>query len=126
MTRHSQSRHFYHDDHSYFWSAKANDFASGSNLLAPSAPDLCKSWNARFLIGGGFDGGTEIHFYAPDNPGDPDIGVDATPEVGSPPWGSTAGTGYLDDIAAFEYRIGDEIPHVQWAAHNLVEGDDED
>ncbi|WP_193176744.1 DUF930 domain-containing protein [Oricola nitratireducens] len=32
----------------------------------------------------------------------------------------------LDDIAAFEFRIGDQIPHVQWAAHNLVEGNDED
>ncbi len=26
-TRHSQSRHFYHDNNSYFWSAKADDFA---------------------------------------------------------------------------------------------------
>lgn len=39
--------------------------------------------------------------YAPDNPGDPDIGSDSTPEVGSPPWGSSAGAGYLDDIARF-------------------------
>jgi len=39
--------------------------------------------------------------YAPDLAGDPDIGADATPEVGSPPWGSSAGSGYLDDIAAF-------------------------
>lgn len=37
--------------------------------------------------------------YAPDAVGDPDIGTDATPEVGSPPWGSTRGAGYLDDIA---------------------------
>ncbi|HIK84702.1 MAG TPA: hypothetical protein EYG08_06275 [Myxococcales bacterium] len=39
--------------------------------------------------------------YAPDNPGDPDIGSDSTPEVGDPPWGSSAGSGYLDDIALF-------------------------
>ena len=39
--------------------------------------------------------------YAPDAVGDPDIGTDATPEVGSPPWGSSAGSGYLDDIARF-------------------------
>jgi len=39
--------------------------------------------------------------YAADTAGDPDIGVDATPEVGNPPWGSSAGAGYLDDIAAF-------------------------
>ena len=38
--------------------------------------------------------------YAPDLPTDPDIAWgDATPEVGSPPWGSSAGAGYLDDIA---------------------------
>ncbi|MCR9094746.1 MAG: PilC/PilY family type IV pilus protein [bacterium] len=37
--------------------------------------------------------------YAPDAVGDPDIGTDSTPEVGSPPWGSSAGSGYLDDIA---------------------------
>ncbi len=37
--------------------------------------------------------------YAPDALGDPDIGTDATPEVGSPPWGSTRGAGYLDDVA---------------------------
>ncbi len=37
--------------------------------------------------------------YAPDAVGDPDIGSDSTPEVGSPPWGSSAGSGYLDDIA---------------------------
>jgi len=39
--------------------------------------------------------------YAPDSVGDPDIGTDSTPEVGSPPWGSSAGSGYLDDIARF-------------------------
>ncbi len=39
--------------------------------------------------------------YAPDNPGDPDIGNDATPEVGSPPWSFSSGSGYLDDIALF-------------------------
>lgn len=39
--------------------------------------------------------------YAPDNVGDPDIGTDSTPEVGNPPWGSSAGAGYLDDIARF-------------------------
>ncbi len=39
--------------------------------------------------------------YAPDNVGDPDIGTDGTPEVGNPPWGSSAGSGYLDDIALF-------------------------
>lgn len=37
--------------------------------------------------------------YAPDTAGDPDIGTDSSPEVGSPPWGSSAGAGYLDDIA---------------------------
>ena len=37
--------------------------------------------------------------YAPDAVGDADIGTDSTPEVGSPPWGSSAGAGYLDDIA---------------------------
>jgi type IV pilus assembly protein PilY1 len=39
--------------------------------------------------------------YAPDAVGDPDIGTDASPEVGSPPWGSSAGSGWLDDIALF-------------------------
>lgn len=39
--------------------------------------------------------------YAPDAVGDPDIGTDATPEEGSPPWPSASGTGYLDDIALF-------------------------
>jgi len=39
--------------------------------------------------------------YAPDAVGDADIGTDGTPEVGSPPWGSTEGAGYLDDIAHF-------------------------
>jgi len=37
--------------------------------------------------------------YAVDMAGDPDIGVDATPEVGSPPWVSSDSAGYLDDIA---------------------------
>ncbi len=39
--------------------------------------------------------------YAPDATGDLDIGTDATPEVGSPPWGDATGTGWLDDIALF-------------------------
>ena len=39
--------------------------------------------------------------YAPDAVGDPDIGTDSTPEEGSPPWPSSSGTGYLDDIALF-------------------------
>ena len=39
--------------------------------------------------------------YAPDAVGDPDIGTDATPEVGDPPWETTDGAGYLDDIAYF-------------------------
>lgn len=39
--------------------------------------------------------------YAPDSPGDPDIGTDATPEEGSPPWTTGSGAGYLDDIALF-------------------------
>ena len=39
--------------------------------------------------------------YAPDAPGDPDIGVDATPEVGVPPWSFSSGAGYLDDIALY-------------------------
>lgn len=39
--------------------------------------------------------------YAPDAVGDPDIGVDATPEVGIPPWSFSSGTGYLDDIALY-------------------------
>ncbi|MCP4908678.1 MAG: hypothetical protein GY910_27195 [bacterium] len=37
--------------------------------------------------------------YAVDAVGDLDIGTDSSPEVGSPPWGSSAGAGYLDDIA---------------------------
>lgn len=39
--------------------------------------------------------------YAPDTVGDPDIGTDSSPEVGNPPWGSSAGAGWLDDIAFF-------------------------
>ena len=39
--------------------------------------------------------------YAPDAVGDPDIGVDATPEVGVPPWSFSSGAGYLDDIALY-------------------------
>lgn len=42
--------------------------------------------------------------YAPDAVGDPDIGSDATPEVGDPPWTASTGAGYLDDIARFMQR----------------------
>ncbi len=39
--------------------------------------------------------------YGPDAVGDPDIGTDSTPEEGSPPWGSSGGTGWLDDLALY-------------------------
>ncbi|MFO0689731.1 MAG: PilC/PilY family type IV pilus protein [Myxococcota bacterium] len=39
--------------------------------------------------------------YAPDAVGALDIGTDATPEVGTPPWGDATGAGWLDDIAKF-------------------------
>lgn len=39
--------------------------------------------------------------FAPDAVGDDDIGTDATPEVGSPPWGDPSGAGWMDDIAKF-------------------------
>ncbi|MBY0401587.1 hypothetical protein K2X89_14930 [Myxococcota bacterium] len=39
--------------------------------------------------------------YAPDAVGDLDIGTDATPEVGIPPWGDATGAGWLDDVAKF-------------------------
>ncbi len=45
--------------------------------------------------------GNLVGDYAPDAVGDADIGTDGTPEVGIPPWGSTEGAGYLDDIALF-------------------------
>lgn len=54
----------------YFRLDRNNDFASGSTLLTTSAPDLCSSWQMRFFNGGTFDGGTDISFYAPGNPGD--------------------------------------------------------
>ncbi|HEY8156880.1 MAG TPA: PilC/PilY family type IV pilus protein [Myxococcota bacterium] len=37
--------------------------------------------------------------YAPDAPGDLDIGTDGTPEEGNPPFMAAEATGYLDDIA---------------------------
>lgn len=52
-----------------------NDFASGSNLLTDAFPDLCTSWSVRFFQGGDFDGGTEIQFYVPGNPGDGSVVV---------------------------------------------------
>lgn len=42
-----------------------------------------------------------IDDYAPDAVGDLDIGTDSSPEEGSPPWGSSSGSGWLDDIALF-------------------------
>ncbi len=42
-----------------------NAFASGGPLLNF---DFCRSWDLRFYHGGGFDGGTDIAFYAPYNP----------------------------------------------------------
>jgi hypothetical protein len=33
-------------------------------------------------------------------------------------------TAALDAVEEFEFTIGAEIPHAQWAAHNLVEGND--
>ena len=31
-------------------------------------------------------------------------------------------TGGLDAVSAFEFTIGEAIPHEQWASHNLAEG----
>lgn len=56
--------------------------------------------------------------YAPDNPGDPDIGTDSTPEVGSPPWGSSRGSGYLDDIARFMQQNDCRL---DYAGQNVVD-----
>ena len=39
--------------------------------------------------------------YAPDAVGDDDIGTDATPEVGNPPWPDATSAGWMDDIAKF-------------------------
>jgi len=39
--------------------------------------------------------------YYTDAAGDADVGADATPEVGNPPWERDDGAGYLDDIAHF-------------------------
>ncbi len=49
--------------------------------------------------------------YAPDAVGDLDIGTDATPEVGSPPWGSATGAGWLDDIALFMQENDCRLDH---------------
>jgi len=43
--------------------------------------------------------------YFVDAPGDPDIGSDGTPEVGSPPWSTSSGAGWLDDIAAYMQAV---------------------
>lgn len=32
----------------------------------------------------------------------------------------------LDTVKDFEFRIGEQIPHQQWASHNLAEGEDQD
>ena len=49
--------------------------------------------------------------YAPDAVGDLDIGTDATPEVGMPPWGSPSGAGWLDDIALFMQENDCRLDH---------------
>ncbi len=56
--------------------------------------------------------------YAPDTAGDADIGTDATPEVGNPPWGSSAGSGYLDDIARFMQQNDCRL---DYAGQNVVD-----
>jgi PKD repeat protein len=53
-----------------FYVDDPNDFANGGNMLTPAVPDLCSQWSVRFFNGLGFDGGTEIQFYAPGNPGE--------------------------------------------------------
>jgi type IV pilus assembly protein PilY1 len=66
---------------------------------APTADDFATSGAPTGSSFGSF--GSLVGDYNPDAPGDPDIGSDATPEVGSPPWEISSGAGYLDDIAKY-------------------------
>lgn len=66
--------------------------------------------------------------YAPDAAGDLDIGTCATPEECQPPWGSSSGAGYLDDVALFMQqndcrldRPGDQLVDVYTVGFSTTE-----
>lgn len=77
----------------------------------PTADDFGTSGNDTAGFGS-FD--DLIGDYAPDAAGDADIGTDSTPEEGSPPWESSSGTGYLDDVAYFMQQ--NDLRPVEWPA----------
>ncbi len=56
---------FYGD---YFRITPLEDFATGGTLIRTGTdtgkPDLCRHWATRFLVGGGFSGGSQFAFYS--------------------------------------------------------------
>jgi type IV pilus assembly protein PilY1 len=64
---------------------------TGDNFATSGAPTGSSFGSFNALVGDYFD----------DAPGDPDVGTDGTPEVGDPPWETSDGAGYLDDIAKY-------------------------
>jgi hypothetical protein len=70
---------------------------------APSSDNFATSGAPSGSNFGSFD--ELIGDYNPDSPGDPDIGTDGTPEVGDPPWETSDGAGYLDDIAKYMQTV---------------------
>lgn len=71
----------------YFQIDPGNDFAAGSRPVDLDADEFCSQASARFLIGGGFSGGTKL-FFMLDSPLGGDINTD-------PP--SVTGDAFLED-----------------------------
>jgi hypothetical protein len=79
----------------YFQIDPGNDFAAGSRPVDLDAGEFCSQATVRFLIGGGFSGGTKL-FFMLDSPLGGDVNTD-------PP--SITGDVYLEDstfVGSFE------------------------